>query len=74
MAVVSAREVLARAELERRRVERAARAFDVARVELDDAIVAGRHAGLTFRDLADATGLSPEWVRRIAAGTARARG
>jgi hypothetical protein len=49
----------------RRRVERAKSKSDAARAELDAAIVAGRGAGLSLRDLAGASGFAVEWVRRI---------
>ena len=49
------------------RVERAADRYADARAELDDALVAARAVGLPLRDLAEASGLSKEWVRRIAA-------
>lgn len=49
----------------RRRVERAKAKADSARAELDAAIVDGRTAGLSLRDLAGASGFAVEWVRRI---------
>jgi len=51
----------------RRRVERAAAKHAAARAELDAALADGRAAGLSLRELAVASGLSKEWVRRIAA-------
>lgn len=57
-----------------RRLERAAAKHAAARVELEAAIADARDAGMTVRAVAAATGFSPEWVRRIAEGTARSPG
>jgi len=48
--------------------EAAARAA-AARQEFDAAIREARDAGESLRAIAAVAGLSPEWVRRIAAGT-----
>lgn len=53
-----------------RSVQRAAAKHAAARAELEEAIQSGREAGLPLRRIAALSGLSPEWVRRIAAGTA----
>ncbi len=50
------------------KVARAARKAASAREDLDTAIREARAAGLPLRTIAKAAGLSPEWVRRIAAG------
>ena len=50
-------------------VEAAAADSATARARLDTAIRAARAAGLPLRAIASAAGLSPEWVRRIAADT-----
>jgi len=49
------------------KVARAARKAASARQELDDAIREARAEGLPLRTIAKAAGLSPEWVRKIAA-------
>jgi hypothetical protein len=50
------------------KVARAARKAASARQELDTAIREARAEGLSLRSIAKAADLSPEWVRRIAAG------
>lgn len=52
------------------KVARAAAKAAQARQDLDTAIREARAAGLSLRTIATAAGLSPEWVRRIAAESA----
>jgi hypothetical protein len=54
---------MARADL--RRVERAASKVEEARRDLREAILAARASGETFRDIADAAGLSHQRVHQI---------
>jgi hypothetical protein len=54
------------------RVERAAAKAAKARAELEAAMIAASSAGVALRPIAQAAGMSPEWTRRIIAGTARA--
>ena len=49
------------------KVANAASKAALARQRLDDAIREAKAAGLPLRTIAKAAGLSPEWVRRIAA-------
>lgn len=49
--------------------ERAAAKYAAARAARDAAIVAGRESGLTLRELASATGLAVESVRRVLAAS-----
>jgi hypothetical protein len=51
-------------------LRRAAAKHAAARAALDQEIRTARDAGMPLRAIATATGLSPEWVRRIVAGTA----
>jgi len=51
-------------------LRRAAARHTAARADLDEQIRTARAAGMPLRAIADAVGLSPEWVRRIVAGTA----
>lgn len=53
-----------------KRVERAQRKAEVARAELDAAIVEASKAGAALRPIAAAAKLSPEWVRRTIAKAA----
>lgn len=46
-------------------LRRAAVKFDAARLARDEAVLAGHKAGMSLRDLADASGLGVETVRRI---------
>lgn len=68
---MSARDVELRTAAPARQLARASAKAAAARAELDAAIVVARAAGMPLRRVAELTGLSPEWVRRIAAGTAR---
>lgn len=54
-----------------RRLARAAARNAAARAELETAIKEARNAGMPLRAISAQAGLSPEWVRRIAEGTAR---
>jgi len=56
---------------ELRRVQQAASKHEAARVQLEDAMRAASAAGHSLRAISAAAGMSPEWVRRIIAGTAR---
>ena len=49
------------------KVAKAAEKATLAREALDDAIYEARAAGLPLRTIAKAAGLSPEWIRQIAA-------
>lgn len=51
----------------RRRVKRVAARYATARADLEAAIRDGRDAGLSLRDLGEASGLSAEWVRKLLA-------
>ena len=62
-----AREVVARADLELKRVRRAAARADAARAELEHALKDARDAGHALRPIAEAAGLSVEWTRRLIA-------
>jgi DNA-directed RNA polymerase sigma subunit (sigma70/sigma32) len=53
------------AQRDLRRVERAARALDTARSELQRAILLARDAGETFDDIGRAAGLSRQRVQQI---------
>ena len=53
-----------------KRVERAAARFAAARVERDDTIKEARAAGLSLREIASASGLAVESVRRVLNGAA----
>lgn len=50
-----------------RKVARAAHRSQMSRLQLDIAIREARAEGLSLRTIAKAAGLSPEWVRKIAA-------
>jgi len=50
---------------ELKRVQRAAVKYDAARIELEDAMRSASEAGHALRPIADASGFSAEWVRRI---------
>jgi len=60
-----ARAILAQADQSLRRVRRAARTVEKARAELELAMRDARAAGVALRPLAQASGLSVEWTRRL---------
>lgn len=64
-----ARAILARADASLRRVRRASAAVEAARAELADAMRDARTAGVALRPIAEASGLSVEWTRRLTTAT-----
>jgi hypothetical protein len=64
-ALEQARATVARADASLKRVKRAARAAEKARAELEAAMRDARAAGVALRPLAEASGLSVEWTRRL---------
>jgi hypothetical protein len=60
-----ARAVVARADVSLKRVTRAAAKAARARAELEAAMREARAAGVALRPLAEASGLSVEWTRRL---------
>lgn len=53
-----------------KRIKRQAARVAAENAKLDALIAEGRQNGKTLREIAEAANLSPEWVRRIAEGTA----
>lgn len=51
----------------RARVKQTAKRYEVAREKRDTAIVEGRAAGMSLREIADACGIAVESVRRVIA-------